>query len=196
MRASSILICIDHMGSDMVEKFLTNWDYQDPRFWWSLFPMPVRATNSSALGASVGQKGLTSPQDRSVLDWVATPVSIASRASGKTYCCPTSGCNKLHIYSSMGLCWEQEGKEGDFPRQISRKTESNSGKLWIQTLRVCIITAVIHILSLLLFHTALWPQLMLQCWGKKPQETSNPAPEVQQCPGLEPQASHTPVKTG
>lgn len=47
--------------------------------------MPVRANNSSALGAPAGQKGLASPQDRSVLGWVATPVSIASRASGRRY---------------------------------------------------------------------------------------------------------------
>lgn len=30
--------------------------------------------------------------------------------------------------------------------------------------------------------------------GKNPQGTSNPALEVWQCPGLEPQGSHTPVK--
>lgn len=83
MSVSLVLICKDQMGSDMVEKFLTKWEHRGPRFWWSLFPRPVRTTNSSALGAPAAQEGLASPQDRSVLGWVATPVSIASRAPGK-----------------------------------------------------------------------------------------------------------------
>lgn len=149
MSASLILICMDHMGSDMVEKFLTNWEHQDPRFRWSLFSVPVRATSSSTLGAPAAQEALASAQDRSVLGWVATPVSIVSSLRKEVFCSPTSGCNMLHTYSSVGLCWEQEGKE-ILARSLG-KLNLTLEKGWTQTPRVCTITAIIHILSFFFF---------------------------------------------
>lgn len=163
----------------------------------SLIWQPVQDINSRALGAPAAQEGLASPQDRVYLGLGGhTSLHCVQSLRKEVFCCLTSGCKAFHTYSSVGLCWEQEGEESDFPYQISRKTKSDSGKGWTQTQRVCTITAVIHIVSLLLFsHCSLGPA-DAAAFRRKPQGTSGPAPEVQQCPGLQPQASHTPVKNG